>query len=85
MSKFGQVILVVIGVSILYLLMLVVMPIMVDVASTANATITSDSNPANYPGGTSFLLAIPWICWFVPAILGMALIVFILRDWQYGR
>jgi len=78
-NKIGQVILVVIGVTILYLLMLVVMPIMTEMASTANATITSDSNPANYPGGTSFLLAIPWICWFIPGTIGMAVIVFILK------
>ena len=79
MNKIGQVILVVFGVSILYLLMLVVIPIMMDMASSANATITLESNPANYPGGTSFLFVIPWICWWVPGCIGMSAIIVILK------
>ena len=79
MNKIGAVA-VVIGMMIgCYLLLLVAMPILTDFASTANTTITASSNLSNYPGTQGFLLSTPWILLFVPAVIGMIVIVVILK------
>lgn len=80
MSKVGQVIVVVVFVSIVYLAMLVIMPIVSDFSISANATITaSGANITAHPGSTSFLLSIPWILWFIPGSIGIAVVVVILK------
>ena len=80
MNKIGAVA-VVIGVVIFcYLILLVAMPILVDFASTANATITASSNLSYYPGTQGFLLSTPWILFFVPGVIGMTIIVIILKQ-----
>jgi len=63
-----------------YLFMMVVMPFLGDVISTSNATITADSNWANYPGSQGAFISIPWILWFVPVTIGMVIIVIILKS-----
>ena len=82
MSKFGQVAIVVGIMIILYLLLLVIIPILSDFASTAN--ITASSVPgrnvtADYPGSTEGLLAAPWVLWFCPGVIGMISVVIILK------
>ena len=81
MNKIGQVILVVCLVIGLYIIMLAVMPVVVDVTLTANTTITdSGVDIAAMPGSTDILILAPWFLWFAPAVIGMAVIVFILKQ-----
>ena len=78
MGKIIQVGLVCIGVGILYLFMMVIMPVMTDLASTANTTMGVSSNVSNYPGAQEGVLAAPYFLWFVPGGLGMVSVIFIL-------
>ena len=78
MDKIWQVVIVCIGVGILYLFMMVAMPVMTELASTANTTMGASSNVSNYPGSTEAVLAAPYFLWFVPGALGMVSVIFIL-------
>lgn len=79
MNKYGAVATVVFVMIIVYLFLLVIMPILTDFALTANTTMNATSNMSLYPGTSGFLMSIPWIVFFVPGVIGMALIVVILR------
>lgn len=79
MSKIGQVIIVTVAVFILYLIMLVVMPVLTDFASTANTTMAAGSNLTNYPGAAEGVLIAPYLLWWVPGVIGMVAVVFILK------
>ena len=79
MSKFGKAIVVMVIVGIVYLLMLVTVPVISGLISTANTTAAASVNITNLPGSTSFLLSIPWILWFVPAVIGLVAVIIILR------
>ena len=80
MNKLGAV-LIIIGITIfLYLILLVVMPVVVDMVSTANATIVASSDLSDYPGTQGFLESTPWILFFVPGSICMIIIVIILRS-----
>ena len=80
MNKIGQVALVVFIMGIVYLIMLAVMIVVSDMSIAANATIAASGVDVEaMPGSTSFLLAAPWILWFMPAVVGMAVIIFILK------
>jgi len=70
----------ILAVGVSYLLITIVMPVLTDFASTANATITASSNWSDYPGAQGTLLAAPWWLYFAPAIVGGAAIVFVLRS-----
>jgi hypothetical protein len=63
-----------------YLIMMIVVPLLSDFASTANTTMSASSNMSNYPGTLEFLLSMPWILWFVPAALTVVAVIFILRQ-----
>ena len=80
MGKIWQVILIVSGVSMLYLLMLVIMPVVSSLASTANTTAAASVNVSLQPGSTSFLLSIPWICWWIPGTIGGIAVVAVLKQ-----
>ena len=79
MNKIGAIAITVGMVIICYLLMLVTVPVMVGLISTANTTMAASSNMSAYPGTAGFLVSMPWICWFVPASLGIVVIIMILR------
>ena len=79
MNKIGAVITVVVLVIAAYLLLLVVMPIISDAALTANTTMNASSNMSLYPGTSGFLMSTPWILFFVPGVIGIAVIVVLLR------
>ena len=79
MNKIGAVAIVCALVAGAYLFLLVAMPILTEFASTANATMTASSNLSNYPGAAEGVLAAPWIMFFVPAVIGIAAIVIILK------
>ena len=79
MNKLGAVA-IVIGLTVaLYLIVLVVMPVITDIISTANATVTAQSNWADYPGTQGALIAVPWIMWFIPGTISLIVIVIILK------
>ncbi len=79
MNKYKTVILTLVFVSIAYLLMIVFVPILGDFAGSANATMAASSNMANYPGTSGFLLATPWIMWFVPGAIALIVIIITLK------
>ncbi len=80
MNKIGQVALVVFIMGVLYLILLAVMPVVSDMSIAANTTITASGVAvAEMPGSTSFLLAAPWILWWIPGVMGMIIVVAILR------
>ena len=79
MKKFGPVVMVILFVSVVYMILLVIMPFMSDTVSTANTTMAATSNMTNYPGTGEFLLSMPWILWFIPACVGIIAIVIILK------
>ena len=81
MNKFGQVGIVIAGVIVCYLIMLALNSFIVSVVSTANTTASAGSgNFSAYYGAQDFLLSIPWIMWFIPATIGTALVVWILKQ-----
>ncbi len=80
MNKIGAVIVVVFVIIVLYLYLLVVMPIISDLALSANTTMNATSNMSLYPGTSGFLMSTPWILFFLPGVIGIALIVIILRQ-----
>ena len=79
MNKIGQVFIVIGLVAACYLILLVVMPVLNQFASSANATIQSSVNVTLFPGAVEVLLAAPWVLWFVPASIGMIAVVLIMR------
>lgn len=79
MNKYGAVITIVVLEIAVYLFLLVIMPIITDMALTANTTMNATSNMSLYPGTSGFLMSIPWIVFFVPGVIGIALIIVILR------
>ena len=79
MRQFGHVILVIVFVCVVYVILLVVMPTVTSLVSTANYTIEASVNTSLQPGSTSILLMAPWILWWIPACLGILVIVLILK------
>ena len=67
------------AVTVAYLILTAVMPVLTDAASTANTTISGSSNFTDYPGTQGALLASPFWLYFVPAIIGIAVIVVVLK------
>ena len=81
MNKIGAVIIVVAVVAVAYLFMLLVMPVLTSIVSTANVSMANAT--ANfttvYPGTSEFMVSTPWIMFFVPGTIGIILIVMILK------
>lgn len=80
MNKLGAVLIIIAVIGACYLLLLPIMPVLVDFANTANSTIIDTGRDmAQYPGAVEFLVASPWILFFVPAVIGIVVVVLILR------
>ena len=79
MNKFGSVFAISALIIVVYLFLFVIMPIITGMALTANTTMNATSNMSMYPGTSGFLMSIPWIVFFVPGVIGIALIVVVLR------
>jgi len=77
-NKLGAVLIVIALVAVCYLILLVVMPTVTGIVETANTTL-STHDLTNYPGASEGLVATPWILWFVPAVIGMIVVVLIVR------
>jgi len=79
MKKIFGVMIIIAMVSAVYLILMVSMGAITDIVETANATMTASSNLSNYPGASEGLVAAPWIMWFVPGGIGIAVIIVYLR------
>jgi len=44
-----------------------------------NQTLDASTNMTQYPGASSFLLAIPWLMYFMPGILFIVVVIQILK------
>ncbi len=80
MQKFGKILVTIGFVIAAYLLLLVVVPFIADVTVTANTTMNATSNMSLYPGTSGFMLATPWILFFVPGTIGIIAVIIILRQ-----
>ena len=81
MNKIGAVITISSVVILAYLFLLVIIPnIVAPMALSANTAMDASSNMSLYPGTSGFLMSTPWILFFVPGVIGIALIVIILRS-----
>jgi len=80
MNKAKGILMVIGGVVFLYLVLLIVVPFLADIATAANTTMHASSNLSDYPGGEEILFAAPWLLFFVPGGIGIAAIIFILRQ-----
>lgn len=63
-----------------YLVLLAIMPIFVEVTTTANETITASDNWSDYPGSQAVLVGAPLWIFFIPGAIGIASIVVVLRS-----
>lgn len=86
MHKIGGVIVVCALIFVVYLVLLVVMPVLVDFTYQANATINASvaNVTTRMPGATEGLIMAPWALFFAPAIIGVVVIVIILKGYQRG-
>ena len=80
MSKLGSILLIICLMVGCYLVLTLVMPVITDLASSANATIAEITDPTDYPGAQEGVLAAPLIMYFVPAVVGVVAIILILRS-----
>jgi len=81
MNKIGAVIVITVMVIAAYLLLLIVVPnVIAPAALSANTAMDASSNMSLYPGTSGFLMSTPWILFFVPGVIGIAIIVVILRQ-----
>ena len=78
MGRIFQVVLVVSFTIVTYLIMIIVVPLLGEFASTTN-TIISETATGNYASTQGFLLYIPMILWFVPFGIAIIVIMQILR------
>ena len=74
MNKYVMVLLIIVVVFIAEMAILVVQPVVVDMANTANATMAASSNMSNYPGTANYMVSTPWQLFFVPPAIGMWLV-----------
>lgn len=79
-NKIKQVIFIIAGVVLVYVFLTIIIPILADFAGTANATITASSNFTDYPGTQAVLVGAPFWIYFIPGIVGIVAIVFVLKS-----
>jgi len=77
MNKFGALLILIGGVVFAYVILTATQGAIVGIVSSANASITA--NTTNMPGAREGLLAMPWVIYFIPAIMGIAGVVYILK------
>lgn len=68
------------GVIFCYLILTAIMPVFTDVTGTANETITASSNWTDYPGSQAALVGAPFWIYFIPGVVGIVAIVFVLKS-----
>ena len=66
-------------VGIVNLLLLIIVPFLADITVSTNATLNASTNMSLYPGTSGFLLATPWLLYFIPNVAGIIAIIIVLR------
>lgn len=85
MDKFKFVAGTIISVALVETILSFVIPnVLLSFVYSANATIAATSNMSNYPGTSEFLIASPWILYFIPPVIGIVVIVAYLRFQNQG-
>lgn len=79
MNKLGSLVVIIVGVIFAYVILTASHSAIRDMVSSANTTMVASSNMTNYPGTQSTLLAMPWILYFIPAVIGIAVVVYVLK------
>lgn len=79
MNKMGALAWIIGGAIIVNLILLITIPFLSDVTVTVNSTLNASSNMSLYPGTSGFLLASPWILYFIPNIAAVILVIVVLR------
>ena len=79
MNKFGALLILIGGVVFAYIILTAAQGAIVNIVSTANTTMAETSNMSNYPGAQQGLLAMPLVLYFIPAIIGIAGVVYVLK------
>lgn len=77
MKKFLAVITILGGVIFAYVLLLAAYPAFTGLVSSANASLPVDMSA--YPGGREIITSAPWWLLFVPAVLGVGGVVWVLK------
>ena len=79
MNKIGAIAIVIGLVIFTYLFLIVTMPLLTNIVSSANMTMAATSNMSSYPGTSAAIVSVPWIIFFIPGVIGMFLIIMILK------
>jgi H+/Cl- antiporter ClcA len=79
MGKLKTVAIIILSVLGCYGVLAVFISFVSDQTISTNQALVAAHNMAQYPGTSRFLLSVPWILWFVPAVIGIVLIVVVLR------
>ncbi|KKM93236.1 hypothetical protein LCGC14_1210430 [marine sediment metagenome] len=79
MSKLGTLAWIIGLVIIVNLLLLITVPFLADITVSTNLTLNATSNMSQYPGTSGFLLATPWILYFIPNVAGIIAVIVVLR------
>ena len=80
MGKLGTLAWIIGLVIIVNLLLLITVPFLADIAVSTNATLNASTNMSLYPGTSGFLLATPWILYFIPNVAGIIAVIVVLRQ-----
>lgn len=78
MNKLGALLVIIGGTVFAYVILTASHGAIRDMVSSANASMSS-SNMSNYPGTQPMLLAMPWVLYFIPAVVGIAAVVWLLK------
>lgn len=79
MGKAKSIMWVIVGVGMVYAVLAIFIRFLADTSVSVNADMAAAHNMAQYPGASDFLLAIPWIAYILPAVIGIAIVVYILK------
>ena len=79
MGKLGTLAWIIGLVIIVNLLLLITVPFLADITVSTNLTLNATSNMSQYPGTSGFLLATPWILYFIPNVAGIIAVIVVLR------
>jgi len=77
MNKLGALLIIIGGVVFAYVILTAAQGAIVGIVSSANASITA--NTTNMPGAREGLLAMPWVVYFIPGVMGIVAVVMLLR------
>ena len=79
MSKVKAVIAVIVAVVIGYIGLLIVMPTVNTLFQNAADTLSTRPGIEKYLGAVELMTYLPWLFWFVPAVIGFIALVIVLR------